>query len=181
MNNSTSANRTTFTTKKLAFAAMGIALATVSSFLKLFEMPMGGSVTFFSMLFIVVIGYWFGPKMGIATGVAYGLLQFAIEPYVLTIPQVLLDYPLAYGALGLSGFFSNKKHGLYIGYIVGVLGRYCFSFLSGYIFFAEYTPEGWNPIMYALAYNGSYLGAEAIITIIIISIPSVRKVIGSVL
>ena len=55
------------------------------------------------------------------TGVAYGLLQMLIDPYIMTLPQLLLDYILAFGVLGLSGLFSNKKHGLFLGYLVGVL------------------------------------------------------------
>ena len=82
-------------TKKLVFSALGIALALVTSYIKLWEMPMGGSITLLSMLFICLIGYWFGAGYGIIAGVAFGLLQFIIDPYMVSIPQVLLDYPLA--------------------------------------------------------------------------------------
>ena len=163
------------TTKKLVFSAMGIALALVTSYLKLWNMPMGGSVTLLSMLFISLIGYWFGAKYGIITGAAFGLLQFIIDPFMLSVPQVLFDYPLAFGALGLSGFFRNYKYGLRIGYIVSVLGRFVFSTLSGVIFFAAYAPEGMNPWVYSIVYQGSYLGAEAILTLMIISLPPVMK------
>ena len=64
-------------TKHLVFSAVAMALAMITSFLKLFEAPMGGSVTLFSMLFICCIGYWYGLRTGIMTGVAYGLLNFA--------------------------------------------------------------------------------------------------------
>ncbi len=161
--------------KKLVFSAAAIALATVTSYIKLWEMPMGGSITLMSMLFICLIGYWFGPKYGLLTGVAYGLLQFFIDPYILSIPQVLLDYPLAFGVLGLSGFFHDKKWGLQIGYVIGVLGRFVCSTLSGVIFFADYAPEGMHPLAYSAAYQGSYLGVEGIITLIIISLPPVMK------
>lgn len=162
-------------TKKLVFSAMGIALALVTSYLKLWNMPMGGSVTLLSMLFISLIGYWFGAKYGIITGAAFGLLQFIINPYMLSVPQVLLDYPMAFGALGFSGFFKNHRFGLHLGYIAGVLGRFVFSTLSGVIFFASYAPEGMNPWIYSIAYQGSYLGAEAILTLMIISLPPVMK------
>lgn len=174
-NNNVTGSTRPATTKKLVYSAMGIALAMITSYIKLWEMPMGGSVTLLSMLFICLIGYWFGPKYGIITGIAYGLLQFIIDPYMLSLPQVLFDYPLAFGALGLSGLFSDKKYGLQIGYIVGVLGRFVFSTLSGVIFFASYAPEGMNPWVYSAAYQGSYLGAEGIVTLIIISIPPVTK------
>ncbi|MGL4284052.1 energy-coupled thiamine transporter ThiT [Eubacterium aggregans] len=96
-------------TRELTFAAVAIALTIITSFIKLWHMPMGGSITLFSMLFITLIGYWYGPSFGILTGVAYGLLQLIIDPYILSVPQLLLDYPLSFGALGLSGFFSKKK------------------------------------------------------------------------
>ncbi len=166
--------------RKLVFSAMGIALAMVTSYIKVWEMPMGGSVTLLSMLFICLIGYWFGPKYGIITGAAYGLLQFIVDPYMLSIPQVLFDYPFAFGALGLSGFFSNRKFGLQIGYIVGVLGRFVFSTLSGVIFFAAYAPEGMNPWVYSTLYQGSYLGTEGIVTLIIISLPPVTRALNLV-
>lgn len=161
--------------KKLVFSAMGIALALVTSYIKVWEMPMGGSVTLLSMLFICLIGYWFGARYGILAGVAFGILQFVIDPYMVSIPQVILDYPLAFGALGLSGFFSNKKYGLWIGYVVGVFGRFVFSTLSGVVFFAAYAPEGMNPWVYSSLYQGSYLGAEGIITLVILSLPPVTK------
>nr|MCR5271543.1 energy-coupled thiamine transporter ThiT [Lachnospiraceae bacterium] len=106
-----------FTTRQLVFSAMALALALVTSEIKIINMPMGGAVTLLSMFFIAIIGYWYGPAIGIFTGIAYGLLNFVMEPIFYTIPQMLTDYPLAFGALGLSGFFKDKKNGLSIGYI----------------------------------------------------------------
>ena len=171
----TKAKGAKLTTKQLVFSAVAVALAMITSMLKLFELPMGGSVTLLSMLFIVLIGYWYGPYVGIMTGMAYGLLQFVLEPIFYTLPQMLVDYPLAFGALGLAGFFYKKKFGLQIGYVVGVLGRFVFAFLSGVLFFAAYAPEGMHPALYSAAYNGSYLLAEAVITLIIIALPPVSK------
>ena len=168
------------TTKKLVYSALGIALALVTSYIKLWEMPMGGSVTLLSMLFVCLIGYWFGLKYGLITGIAFGLLQFIIDPYMLSIPQVILDYPFAFGALGLSGLFCNKKFGLQIGYVIGVVGRFVCSTLSGVIFFADYAPEGMNPWVYSIAYQGSYLGVELVLTLIIISIPPVANALSLV-
>ncbi len=170
-----------FSTKQLVFSAIAMALALVTSMIKLFELPLGGSVTLLSMLFIVLIGYWYGPKAGLMTGFAYGLLQFIIEPVFYTIPQLIVDYPLAFGALGLSGFFSNRKHGLQLGYIAGILGRLVFAWLSGVIFFASYASSyNMSAPVYSLVYNGSYIFAEGIITLIIISIPSVSKALAHV-
>lgn len=170
-----------FTTKQLVYSAMAIALAVVTSMIKVFSMPMGGSVTLLSMLFVVLIGYWYGPAVGVMTGMAYGLLQFVMEPIFYTIPQMLVDYPFAFGALGLAGFFCNSKNGLTKGYVVGVLGRYFFAFLSGWIFFGAYAADyGMAAPVYSLAYNGAYLAAEALITLIVINIPPVKKALGYV-
>ena len=156
------------TTKQLVYSAAAIAIAVVCSMIKLFEMPMGGSVTLLSML------------VGIMTAVAYGLVQFVTEPIFYTIPQMLLDYPLAFGALGLAGFFHKKKWGLQIGYAVGVVGRFIFSTISGVVFFASYAPEGMSPLAYSMGYQASYLVPEAIVTLIIISIPPVAKALAHV-
>ncbi len=107
------------TVKQLAFCAMAIALGTVLSNIKLFHFPTGGSITLLSMLVICLPGYWFGLGAGIATGVAYGVLQLLIDPYVLYPLQLVVDYLLAFGALGLSGLFSNAKLGLIKGYCRG--------------------------------------------------------------
>lgn len=170
-----------FKTKHLVFSAVAMALAMITSFLKLFEAPMSGSVTLFSMLFICCIGYWYGLRTGIMTGVAYGLLQLISDPYIISLPQMITDYVLAFGALGLSGIFCNKKNGLVKGYIVGVLGRYLFAFLSGLIFFGMYAEgSGMSAPVYSLAYNGSYLGCEAAITLIVLAIPAVNKAFAQV-
>ncbi len=162
--------------KQLVYAATAIAMAVVTSMIKPFSLPMGGSVTLLSMLFIVLIGYWYGPVTGIAAGIAYGLLQFVLEPYIFSIPQVIVDYPLAFGALGFSGFFRNFKNGLTTGYVVSVIGRCFFAFLSGWIFFSTYAADyGMSAPVYSFLYNASYLGTEAVITIIIINLPPVKK------
>ena len=128
----------------------------------------------------LLIGYWYGPSVGIMTAVAYGLLQFVLEPIFYTLPQMLIDYPLAFGALGLAGFFHKKKFGLQIGYIVGVIGRYVFAVISGYVFFGAYAPEGTPAIVYSLTYNATYIVPEAIVTLILISIPAVSKALSVV-
>ena len=163
------------TTRQLIFSAMAMALATVTSMIKLFDAPMGGSVTLCSMLFITLIGYWYGPRVGILTGVAYGILQLVIDPYILSLPQMIVDYPLAFGALGMSGFFSESKNGLQKGYLLGIFGRWVFAFLSGYIFFAYSAGDGWNPAAYSAVYNLAYIGIEGAITLVLISLPPVKN------
>lgn len=166
--------------KQLAFAAAALALATVTSNIKLLHLPMGGSVTLFSMLFVTLIGYWYGPAVGLMAGAAYGLLQLILEPYIVSLPQLLVDYPFAFGALGLSGFFSEKKNGLVIGYLAAITGRFFFAVLSGVIFFGMYAPEEMSPLAYSIAYNGSYIYAEGILTVLILMIPAVKSALAAV-
>ena len=93
----------------------------------------------------------------------------------------MLDYILGFGALGLSGIFTGSNHGLVKGYIAGVIGRFICSFLSGWIFFAIYTPDFFNSaILYSLAYNGAYIGLEAAITLIVLALPPVNEAMQAV-
>lgn len=167
-------------TRRLVFSAMAIALAFVTSFIKFLSLPMGGSITLFSMFFICLIGYWYGLRSGLMAAVAYGILQMIVDPYIISVPQMLCDYIFAFGALGLSGVFSNTKHGLVKGYLLGIAGRFVFSFLSGLIFFGQYAPDGMNPAVYSASYNGIYIFTEGILTIIIVSIPPVAKALARV-
>lgn len=165
-----------FSTKQLVFSAMAIALAMVTSYIKLIDMPMGGSVTLLSMFFICLIGNWYGLGAGLMTAVSYGILQLIVDPYILTVPQMFVDYIFAFGALGLSGLFCRSKHGLVKGYLIGVLGRYFFTFLSGMIFFGSYASEyNMSAPLYSLIYNGAYIGLEALITVAVIVLPPVNK------
>lgn len=168
-------------TKKLVFSAMAIALGIVASRFKIFSMPTGGAITPFSMLFVSLVGYWFGLKYGLITGIAYGLLRLLIsDSGMISLPQVLLDYPLAFGALGLSGIFKERKWGLQLGLIVGIFGRFFFHLLSGVLFFGSYAPEGMNVWVYSASYNGGYLSVEAILSILVISIPQVTNALNQV-
>lgn len=173
-----------FTAKKLAFSGASIALATVTAnFIKTPSLPFGGSATLFSMFFAALPGYLFGPVTGLAAALAHGIIQFISKPYYIHPVQVLLDYILAFGALGLSGFYANKKHGLLKGYTMGVLGRFVFVNISGFIFYTSYIGVPGTDIaaMWAsLIYNASYILPEYIITMILLFIPAVRKALGSI-
>lgn len=165
-------------TKQLVFCAAAMALAFITSYIKIWNMPWGGSVTLCSMLFIVLAANWYGAGTGIFVGLAYGILQFIQEPYVLSFFQVCCDYILAFAALGVAGFFAKKKHGLLKGYIAAVLARGAFHALGGYLYWMDYMPENFPQSLksiYPIAYNYSYLLVEAVITVVVISIPAVAK------
>lgn len=176
----TAAKSGKLTVKQLVFCAMSIALGTILSEIKIIDFPWGGSATLLSMLVVCLPGYCFGLGAGLMTGVAYGVLQLLVDPYVLFPIQLVVDYLLAFGALGLSGLFANAKHGLVKGYLAGILGRYIFAVISGWIFFGEYAWEGWPVLPYSLVYNGIYIFAEAAVTLIILAVPAVNKGIATV-
>ena len=147
------------------------------------DIVQGGSVTLFSMLFIVLIANWYGVKTGILVGFAYGIIQFIQEPYVLTFFQVCCDYILAFAALGVAGFFAKSKYGLVKGYIIAVLARGVFHAIGGYLYWMDYMPDNFPKALaslYPILYNYSYLLVEGVITVIIISIPAVSKALGRV-
>ena len=147
------------------------------------SIPWGGSVTLCSMLFIVLVANWYGVGTGITVGLAYGILQFIQEPYVLSFFQVCCDYILAFAALGIAGFFAKQSHGLLKGYIAAVIARGFFHALGGYLYWMSYMPDNFPKSLtaiYPIVYNYSYLLAEGIITVIVISIPAVSKALTQV-
>ncbi len=168
------------TTKQLAFSAVALALAFPLSYIKIIDLPWGGSATLCSMFFITIIGYWYGAGTGFAAAFAYSILQFIQGGggYMLSPLQVALDYFLAFTALGASGFFKGKKNGMVIGYIVAVLLRGLFHSIGGALYWMDYMPENFPQslaFIYPVVYNYSYLLAEAVITVIIIMLPPVKK------
>ena len=151
--------------KILAEMVMMIALATILYFTRIYTFPQGGSVTLGSMIPLMLLSLRRGAKIGISAGVIYGLIILYLEPFVYNPFQVLLDYPLAFGALGLTGLFRRLP---IIGVAIAMLGRFVCHFLSGIIFFASFAPPEMSPIVYSALYNGSYLGGEFVISAIII-------------
>jgi len=162
-----------FSTKIIAETVMFVALATVLSYLKLFSLPQGGSVTAASMVPILWLALRRGPKVGLFAATVYGLVQFALGPYIYHPAQVLLDYPIAFGLLGLAGFFQKRP---FIGVSLGIIGRFVAHFLSGIIFFSSYAPEGMHPAVYSAVYNGGYLLVELVISIYVIYLLRASKV-----
>ena len=100
-------NKKKLDAKQLAFAAVAVALSVITSIFTVFNFPFGGSITLFRMFFICYIGYLYGARTGVLTGIACGLLDLILKPYVVHPVQLLLDYPVAFGCLGLSGVLQN--------------------------------------------------------------------------
>ena len=169
--------KTKYNTKTLAYGAVAVASAFLLSYIKLFELPTGGTITIASMLPIFVFAYVFGPGAGILVGLVYGMLQLVQGAYVVHWAQMLLDYPIAFAVLGLAGLFKGN---IYLGAAVGGAARLICHFLSGVIFFSEFAPEGQSVWVYSLAYNSSYMLPDTLICIGFLLIPSFRAAIDRI-
>jgi len=146
----------------LAELAVAVALSAVLGLVKVYRLPQGGSITAGSMVPILFVALRWGAGPGILAGVATGLVNYLIEPVFVHPVQFLLDYPVAFGALGLAGLFRSIP---WLGVVVGGGGRFVAHFLSGVVFFAQYAPKGMSPVVYSAVYNGSYMLPEVVISV----------------
>ncbi len=191
-NKSAAKRKAMLSTKELVVSAVCIALAYVCSSIKFFEMPYGGSITLFSMFFMTFIGYCFGLRTGVLCGLAYGVFQLIQDPWLLSPLQICFDYLFAFAALGLSGIFRNlktkdkqtgekrlTKYGLIFGYAFAAFARGISHVIGGYLFWMDSMPEKFPKslsFIYPFVYNFSFIGAEMIMTVIVLMIPGVAKV-----
>ena len=165
--------RTTATaqTKKLVYGGICISISFVLSYIRIFHLPQGGSITLASMFPLILYSMIFGPVAGIAAGIAYGFLQLIQDMFVVNIAQLLLDYPLAFGCLGLAGmtpkFIKNLHIRTALSITLALIGRGMMHVISGTLFFSEYAPEGMNPFIYSLGYNGTIILSELVITLVL--------------
>lgn len=148
--------------KTIAFAALAIALSFVLSCFRLYRMPQGGSVTPGSMLPLMLFSAAFGVGPGLLAGMAYGVLQYFQGGWFLNVWQFLLDYILAFAALGLCGLYKRlpKSWGLYASMALAALCRALSATLAGYMF---WETDLWP----SLVYNGTYLIPDTIICMVL--------------
>lgn len=153
--------------RMLAEAGMTLALAVIlSEFVKLFEMPMGGSVTLGGMVPLFLFAFRWGGKKGMLVGAVFGILDLLIGGFYSMHPiAIILDYPLAFSVLGLAGFFKKSTIGHIGGIFTGIFARFICHVASGVLFYASYAPEGQAPLVYSIVYNGPYLWMELLITL----------------
>ena len=169
-----SGRKNPWTPRDIAFAAMCVAMSFILSCIKLFSMPQGGTITPASLLPMMIYTVAFGPARGMVVGCAYGLLQLFQGAYVIHPIQLLVDYPMAFGALALGGFVNyihmpGRFH-LPAAVILGYIGRYIMAVLSGVIFFAEYAGDQ-GALIYSLVYNVSYLAPDCLVCALVAFIP----------
>jgi len=171
-----STSKQKWTAKMIAFGALAIALSFVLSCVRLYRMPTGGSVTPGSMLPLMLFSVSFGMGPGLVAGLAYGLLQYLQGGWWLNVWQFLLDYLLAFAALGLAGIAHNKKDvWLYIFIPVAALGRALCAILAGLMWVADTPVEELtvgtmhfsSPLLYSIVYNGAYLVPDTLICLLL--------------
>lgn len=154
--------------KTMARIGLALALATILDFIKVIDLPNGiGSINLGSVVPIIVIALFYGAEIGMLTGLLFGLINLIISPYIVHPLQVLFDYPLPYMAVGLAGYFKNRK---LIGASVGMFFKFIFHFISGFLFFGQFAPDGWSPALYSFVVNASYVGSNLIIVIVLLLI-----------
>jgi thiamine transporter len=161
-----SAVQTRILAEMVIFIALSNVLYLISKFyLPFLRLPQGGSITVASMVPLLWFSMRRGLRWGVEAGIVYGLVHMIISGGIYYPTQIILDYPLAFGALGLAGAF--QKHEI-VGVGVAMLGRFICHFISGVVFFGQYAWQGWNVIAYSAAYNATYLVPEFIVSAIII-------------
>lgn len=142
--------------------AVMAAFAWVLGLYRVGKMPQGGSVSL-KMLPIYICALRWGAGPGMVSGVLLGLLSL-MDATIVHPAQMLLDYPLAFAAIGVAGFFQDKP---LVGMVAGGLARWFMHVVSGIIFFASYTPEGSTVVAYSMGYNITYILPEVILAVLI--------------
>ncbi len=167
--------------KVLTESAVMLALAFALSSAKLFEMPLGGSVTVASMLPIMIISFKWGNRAGLATAFLYSVTQALqalasgnVFPYCegadTLIICIVFDYLFPFTILGLAGVFYGKFKNTNIDFVVGasfvVFLRFCSHFLTGVYIWKQWAPEGMGKYLYSFLYNGGFLGVDFAILLV---------------
>lgn len=178
--------------EQLVTSAILIALAMVLSLIKVYKLPLGGSVTLMSMVPICLISLKYGVKWGFVCSFLYAFVQLGTDlgeimawglDLRMWIGCIVFDYVLAYGILGLSGIFRNKKNPVMLtGLGIAIVIRFISHYISGSIFFDIWMPEEFdNPFLYSLVYNGSYMLPEMIFTLIgagvLFGVPVIKRLV----
>ena len=159
-------------TKSVSYAAICAALSFALSYVRFIELPQGGSVTLASLLPLMIYSYMFGIRRGVVLGAVYGLLQFIQAPWFYHPVQFLLDYPIAFAAIGLAGIFREKK--LFdnkkpvqfaLGALLVVILRYFSHVVSGIFVFGSGDPDNYSAVAWSFLYN-SFAFADMAISMV---------------
>lgn len=178
----------------MAECAVMIALAFALSWVKLWKMPLGGSITLASMLPIMLVSVKHGTGVGLSTAFVYSLTQLAqgmIEGDVSAVSMsidvfviaMLFDYVVPFTVLGISGALRRfSDGGIYAGMLIAVFLRFICHYLTGVTIWEQWTPDGWSAWLYSAAYNGGFLLPDFAIciavAIFILRVREIRRIIG---
>ena len=156
-------NKTHFALRALCEGAVMVALAQILGYLKLYELPQGGSITL-SMLPIFFFAVRWGLKDGLLCSFVFGILQLLLDGgFAIGWQSMLGDYILAFGVLGLAGLCAGKKWGVFAGTVIGSVARFLVHWVVGATIWAESKPDEFfgmtmtSPWFYSALYNGSYM------------------------
>ena len=163
--------------RALCEGAIMVALAFVMSFIKLYELPNGGSLTP-AMFPILLYALRWGLPQGLTAGFVFGLLQLLFDgAYAWGWQSMVLDYLLAFAPLGLAGIFKGKAWGIFPGTVLGCTGRFLIHHLSGITIYRIIEPTSVpglgtydNPHLYSLVYNGSYMIPNTLLALLLAAV-----------
>lgn len=159
-------------TVKIAVSAVMLAMSAALSFVTIVKLPLGGSVTLFSMLPLCVISFLYGTKFALAPCFLYGIIEafaggmfgWGLSPEIL-VGSFLFDYVFAFSSMSIAGVFIKKgRKGMCAGTVLACAVRFFCHFISGLIFFRNFDVFS-NPVIYSLVYNGSFMSAELLLTV----------------
>ena len=152
----------------LAEIIVAVALGTVISIvLRIYQFPSGGEITLGGMVPIILISYRRGPKIGFITGMIHGTVQLILFPWIINPIQVIMDYILPFGFVGLAGLIKKKPT---VGVVFGMFLRFISHYFSGIIFWYSMSNDAynWGPWIYSAVYNGLYMVPETVVSVILV-------------
>ena len=162
--------------RALCEGAIMVALAQILAYLKLYELPQGGSITL-AMVPIFFFAVRWGWKKGLGCAFVFGLLQLLLDGgFAIGWQSMLGDYLIAFGVLGLAGIFTGKPYSIFAGTVVGSVARFLVHWVVGATIWAEYMPDEFfgmtmtSPWFYSLLYNGSYMLPSIILCVVVFAL-----------
>ena len=162
--------------RALCEGAVLVAVAQILSYLKLWEMPWGGSIVL-SMVPLVLYAVRWGLGAGLLNGFLFGVLQFMFDGgFAIGWESIIGDYLLAFAVMGFAGLFKGKKNGIYWGSLLGTFLRFLVHYVTGATLWAEYMPDEFfgmtmtSPWIYSALYNGSFLLLSLVLTLVVVAI-----------
>ena len=165
-----------YTIRMLCEGAVLVVLAQILGYLKLWQMPWGGSITL-SMLPIFLFACRWGMGPGLMSGFVFGVLQFMYDGGIaLGWQSILGDYLLAFTALGFAGLFRGKPSSVFLGTVTGSVARFLVHYVVGATIWAEYMPEEFfgmtmtTPWFYSLLYNGFYMAIDMVLCLVVFAL-----------